>query len=199
MYTFFLDFYNGHQYLGYLLLTALSLFEGPIVSILAGSFVKLGYLNFTLAYIAVMVGDLIGDSFLYYLGYRYGELAISKVQKKFYVTDAKITKVKSLFSKYKYLVLFTSKLTNGFGFSAIVLLTAGIVRIPLFAYLTINIAAQLFWSGGLIFVGYHFIGFYQKIASVNGKIAYVSLILFSVVCVYIYFKFKKPKVGYLLP
>jgi membrane protein DedA with SNARE-associated domain len=158
-----------------------ALVEGPIITVMLGSIVKLGYLNFSLVYIAVMLGDSIGDTFLYYLGYRYGDASIQKIKHRFDVKEYHLEKVKNMFHKNKYLILFTSKVTNGFGFSLVVLLTAGIVRIPFILYFFVNAVAQFIWSGVLLFLGYHFVGLYQQIESITGKRWYIFI--FLLICV----------------
>jgi membrane protein DedA with SNARE-associated domain len=184
MYQTLLHLYATYHNLGYVLICFFAILEGPIISIMLGSIIKLGYLRWDLVYIAVMLGDVIGDTFLYYLGYRYGDSAIEKVNRKTRITPAHIEKVKALFHKHSYLILFTSKVTNGFGFSLVVLLTAGIMRIPFLVYLGVNLVAQLIWSGVLLLLGYHFVGIYQQIDSVTGKAWYLVLLVLVAGVVY---------------
>jgi membrane protein DedA with SNARE-associated domain len=190
MYETLLHIYTNYSYLGYPIISVFALVEGPVITVMLGSIVKLGYLNFFLVYFAVMLGDIIGDTFLYYLGYRYGDKSIQKVKHRFDIKEYHIEKVKNMFHKNKYLILFTSKITNGFGFSLVVLLTAGIVRIPFILYFFVNLVAQFIWSGALLFLGYHFVGLYQKIDSVTGKRWYIVIFLLVGVGVYL-FKNKK--------
>jgi len=134
------------------------------------------------------MGDLTGDVMLYYVGYRYGVSVISKVKKWFGLTEERINKAKELFHNHKYKILFISKLTNGFGFAIPVLVTAGIVRIPFWKFIRTNIAGQLFWSAGLLALGYFFGGLYDSIHSVLGKSFLIGAVLIIGVIAYHYIK-----------
>lgn len=191
MYDLLLNSTNYYSYAGYVLITILAVFEGPIVTVALGSIINLGYLNFTLVYIAVILGDVIGDVFLYSMGYKYGDKAIHKIQERISIKDYHVEKVKKMFYKNKYLILIISKITNGVGFSVVVLLTAGIVRIPFVYYMAANLFGQLIWSGVLLFVGYHFVGLYNQIDSFSGKATYLALGLFIIFLIYFFTRRKK--------
>ena len=191
MYDLLLNSTNYYSYAGYALITILAVFEGPIVTVALGSIINLGYLNFTLVYIAVILGDVIGDVFLYSMGYKYGDKAIHKIQERISIKDYHVEKVKKMFHKNKYLILIISKITNGVGFSVVVLLTAGIVRIPFVYYMVANLFGQLIWSGVLLFVGYHFVGLYNQIDSFSGKATYLALGLFMIFLIYFFTRRKK--------
>ena len=191
MYDLLLNSTNYYSYAGYALITILAVFEGPIVTVALGSIINLGYLNFTLVYIAVILGDVIGDVFLYSMGYKYGDKAIHKIQERISIKDYHVEKVKKMFHKNKYLILIISKITNGVGFSVVVLLTAGIVRIPFVYYMAANLFGQLIWSGVLLFVGYHFVGLYNQIDSFSGKATYLALGLFIIFLIYFFTRRKK--------
>jgi len=191
MYDLLLNSTNYYSYAGYVLITILAVFEGPIVTVALGSIINLGYLNFTLVYIAVILGDVIGDVFLYSMGYKYGDKAIHKIQERISIKDYHVEKVKKMFYKNKYLILIISKITNGVGFSVVVLLTAGIVRIPFVYYMAANLFGQLIWSGVLLFVGYHFVGLYNQIDSFSGKATYLALGLSIIFLIYFFTRRKK--------
>ena len=53
----------------YLLLFPIVVFEGPIITVIAGFLSSLGYLNIFIAYGVVVVGDIAGDIMYYALGY----------------------------------------------------------------------------------------------------------------------------------
>jgi membrane protein DedA with SNARE-associated domain len=189
MYEFLLNIYSGYSYLSYPLITGLTIIEGPIVSVMLGSIVKLGFLNVYLAYFSVVLGDLIGDCFLYYLGYRYGDKVVEKVQTKIKVTHEKVESIKNQFHTQKYKILFLSKISNGFGLSSVILLAAGIVRVPFYLFFLVNLCGQLIWSAALIALGYWFVGIYQQIEGLSGKL----LLTVFIVAVIIYYFYNKHK------
>ncbi len=117
-----------HPYLVYGLVFFIAAAEGPIISILLGVLIKLGYFAFIPSYAAVIAGDLFSDSIWYYVGCYFAHPFIKRFGKYLGVNEDNIEKVKHIFHKYNFPILFVSKITNGFGLSLAVLLTAGIVR-----------------------------------------------------------------------
>ena len=93
------------------------------------------------------------------------------------MTHDNIEKVKHIFHKYNFPILFVSKITNGFGLSLAVLLTAGIVQIPFFRFISINFLGQFIWSGFLIIIGYFFSDLYFKYDNVFGHVSVILLFL----------------------
>jgi len=47
----------------YLILIPLAVVEGPIITVIAGFLITLGYMNIFLVYLIVIAGDLAGDYF----------------------------------------------------------------------------------------------------------------------------------------
>ena len=188
---FLLNLYLNHNYIFYIFIIFLALIEGPFLSIILGVFLKFGFLDFYLVYASVMIGDLIGDVILYRLGYKYGDKAFGKIQKRFNVTEKQYEKVKSLFHKRKYLVLFISKISNGFGFAVLVLFTAGTAKISFYKYITINMIAQFIWSGMLIFIGFTFADIFSKVNNIYEKIIYIFIFITVLLLLYFYKRYKQ--------
>jgi membrane-associated protein len=186
MQQWLIQFGTHHQYLIYFLTVLVAIVEGPILSMIFGVLLHLGYFSLIPAYIALMLGDILGDTAWYYLGYHYGRSAIRKFGKRFNITEEGVEKAEKLFHRHKTKILFISKITNGIGFSVVVLVTAGIARIPFRKYLAVNIAGQMIWSGLLLAVGYFFSSSYQHINSVAGKIVLVLVLLGALYGLYRY-------------
>src|SRR6185369_227465 len=147
-----IQFAGAHTYLIYLVIVVLGFIEGPILSIICGIIIRLGYFDFTPVYISLMVGDLIGDTFLYYMGYFFGHKFVKKFGKYVGVNEENVGKVTKIFHDYQNSILWISKITSGFGFAIATLVTAGIVKIPFKTYFTINFLGQFIWSAILIAV-----------------------------------------------
>lgn len=175
--TWLIQFGSTHFYLIYLVIFLVATLEGPILSVILGIILRLNHFSFILVYIILILGDLTGDVVWYYIGYHYGISVISRVKKWFGLTEERINKTKELFHSNTYKILFISKLTNGLGFAIPVLTTAGIVRVPFLKFMRINIAGQLFWSGGLLALGYFFGGLYSSIHSILGKSFLAGIVL----------------------
>ena len=177
-------FGNHYPYLVYGLILFLSIVEGPVLAITLGILLKVGYFYFVPVYLVLIAGDLIGDTLLYTLGYRYGRNIITKVGNLFGFNTKHVEKIERLFNQYHEKILFFSKLTNGFGFSAVILFTAGITRIPFTRFITINTIGQFAWSGMLLAVGYFFGSLYEAIPSTTGKIILASIsIVFCLIAI----------------
>ncbi len=165
---------HTHQYIVYAIIVVLACAEGPILSMLFGVLIKLDYFSLLPVYAALMIGDLIGDVIWYYIGRYWGHSFIKRFGKYFSITEESVAKVERIFHKYKHPILFISKISNGFGFALVTLMTAGMVRIPFWRYLSINIIGQFIWSGLLIGVGYFFSNLYLQVDSILGRIAVVA-------------------------
>lgn len=134
-----------------------------------GVIIKLGYFGFLPVYAALMAGDVLGDTFWYYVGYFYGHKFIIRFGKYFNITELNVEKVKDLFHKHKHPILFISKITNGFGFGLAVLITSGMAKIPFGKYLAVNVLGQFVWTGLLIGIGYFFGNLYIQINNIAGR------------------------------
>jgi len=186
MEAWLITFGTTHSYLIYALITLVGILEGPILSVLLGIILRLGYFSLVPVYIALMLGDLIGDVAWYHIGYHYGHRAIKKFGARFGITEAGVLRMEKLFHENKHKILFISKITNGFGLSIVTLTTAGIVRIPFLRYMTINIIGQLIWSGMLLGIGYFFSDSYMRIHSVAGKISFILGIVVAAVLAFLW-------------
>lgn len=138
----------------YVVLVPAALFGGPIISLFAGSLVRLRFLELFPTYGALMLGELIGDVVWYWIGYRSGERFVRQWGKYVGISDLHIEVVKRLFRAHTNVILFLSKVTMGLGFSIVTIFTAGLARIPFGRYLVINILGQFIWSGVLLSLGF---------------------------------------------
>ncbi len=158
----------------YPLIIVITIVEGPLIMLASGFFIKLGYLPILPTFAALMVGDLIGDAWWYAVGYYFGQPFVKKFGKYFSVTEDKIETVKKVFHKHHNRILIISKLTMGFGFALVTLITAGLVKIPFRKYMALNIIGQFFWTGFLVFIGYTFGHLYTVVNSVFGQISVIA-------------------------
>lgn len=53
----------------YIILIPLSIIEGPIVTVICGFLVTLKFFNPFLVYVVMVLGDIVGDGLIYYMGY----------------------------------------------------------------------------------------------------------------------------------
>jgi membrane protein DedA with SNARE-associated domain len=177
-----------HTILVYGLIVILACAEGPILSMLFGVILRFGYFQFWPIYACLMVGDLIGDTAWYYIGRQFGYRFVKRFGKYFDIDEHKIAKVTAIFHHYKHRILFISKLTNGFGFALVTLMTAGLVRVPFWKYIGINVAGQFVWTGLLLAVGYFFGNLYT---TVNDFFGYASITAGAVVVFLAFWQYRK--------
>ena len=168
----------------YELLFVLAIIEGPVVMTFAGFWLTLGYFEFWPVYAVLMAGDLVADAAWYAVGYHAGRPFIQRFGKFFSITEASIKKVEEIFHRHRNTILFSSKITMGFGFAMVTLLVAGMSRIPFRTYIVFNAAGQFIWTGILLAVGYFFGSLYiqfnaglHRAAIVAGLIIVILLLL----------------------
>ena len=184
-----LHFSSQHQILVYAVIIVLACAEGPILSILFGALIKTGAFSFWPVYIALMVGDLIGDTIWYQIGRHVGMRFVRRFGKYFSVTESRVKRITEVFNKYHEKILIVSKLTCGFGFAVVTLMVAGMVKIPFLRYLTINFVGQFVWTGMLIGVGYFIGNLYAQANSIMEKVSIAALFVIVILALNGYRKY----------
>ncbi|MDB5245532.1 MAG: hypothetical protein JWN90_637 [Parcubacteria group bacterium] len=170
----------------YGLLLVAAVLEGPIVFFLAGLLIHLGVLDLVPAFISLMIGDLIGDTIYYVIGYRYGHTFIKKFGKYVNVTEEKVQKASMIFKTHHEKILLISKITNGFGLAVAVLITAGMTRLRFIRFFVFNFLGELVWASLLIGAGYYFGTWYSQVNTWIGR-AGIGFALIVAVVVFIQF------------
>jgi membrane-associated protein len=188
MQEYFIQLAVQHLYFSYAIVVIFACIEGPVLSMIFGVLIKLGYFSFWPIYAALMAGDLLGDTIWYHVGRYFGYPFIRKFGKYFSIDENSVTKISEVFHKHKYSILFISKITTGFGFAIVTLLTAGIVKIPFKRYLLTNLLGQFIWSGILIGVGFFFSHLYL---GVNNVLSRLSIIALFVIIIAAFMGFRK--------
>jgi membrane protein DedA with SNARE-associated domain len=194
MQSWLIGFATNHDLLIYALLVVLACAEGPWLSLICGIVLRLGFLDFWLVYGTLMLGDLLGDMIWYWIGRRWGLNFVRRWGKYFSITETGVAKVEEVFNKYKHSILFVSKISNGFGFALVTLITAGLVRIPFGRYMSVNLAGQFIWSGMLIAVGYYFSQLYLQFDNILGRVSIVAGFVVLVAMFLGYRKYMRSKI-----
>ncbi len=150
-----------HSY-RYFLLLPISVVEGPIVTIIAGFLSSTGAMNFYLAYLVVVMGDLIGDSIIYYFGHRSGRSGVPKWLRFLGITERRVALLKEKFTDNPKKIFSVGKVTHGAG--SAVIFASGIAQYPYKKFIAYNIPLTLMKSGVLIFIGFYFGKAYEHIS-----------------------------------
>jgi membrane protein DedA with SNARE-associated domain len=180
MKDFLINLSTHHVYLVYILIIMFACLEGPVFSILFGILIRLGYFSFTPIYIALMLGDMVGDTIWYWIGRKFGYPFVRKYGKYFSITEENIHKVERIFHTYQKSILIISKLTTGFGFAIVTLFTAGLVKIPFRTYTALNFLGQFVWTALLIGVGYYFSYLYVTFENSLSRLSLIALFVILV-------------------
>ena len=148
----------------YVLLFFGCIFEGPVVMLTGGFLFSLGQLDFIPMYTALVLGDFTADIGWYAVG-RFGtRRIITNYGHYIGVTPEVLNKVEHKFKHYHEKILIISKLTMGLGFAFVVLIVAGIVKVPFKNYVILNLLGGFVWTAFLIIIGFFFGNIYSMIA-----------------------------------
>jgi len=147
----------------YLILFPLTVIEGPIVTVTAGLMTSLGLMNFYIVYAIVIAGDLAGDGLYYSIG-RWGRRPLERWGKFIGINNEKIRFIEGHFKDHGGKTLIAAKLSHAVG--GIVLISAGIARIPFRKFIFFNFWATLPKSLVLLLIGYYFGNTYLKFQKV---------------------------------
>ena len=158
----FVDFLEASKYF---LLFAGAYIEGTVVMMTAGLLWRLGQVDFWPAYGALMLGDFLSDLMWYAIGYFGARRFVARWGSLLNLTPKILEKAERRFHRYHTSILVISKLTMGFGLAVPILLTAGMMRVPLSRYITINLLGGVVWIFAIMCVGYFFGNILQNIPS----------------------------------
>ncbi|MFA6341162.1 MAG: DedA family protein [Candidatus Paceibacterota bacterium] len=165
----------------YILLFFGSIFEGPVVMVASGFLYHLGQLNLWQMYFAILAGDFTADIMWYCIG-RFGTHSFIFKHSRFLgITEETLEKIQVRFRKYNQKIIIFSKLTMGLGFGYIILMAAGIFKIPMRNYLILCFLGGLFWTAFLLTIGYFFGNIYTNI---TGTMKIVSMCISLVVLIF---------------
>jgi membrane protein DedA with SNARE-associated domain len=165
--------------IGYPFMLLVMIIEGPIMTILAAFTAKLGFFNVYVVFLLSILGDVIGDAILYYIGYSGGAKTLEKAERVLKIKPAIVAKIEYLFEKHGKKTIFAVKSTTGLCW--ITFIAAGAVRMNFKDFLSASILGGIVWSGFLVAMGYFFgyafkqIGIYIKYA---GLVVFLSAVVF---------------------
>jgi membrane protein DedA with SNARE-associated domain len=154
--------------------------EGPIITVIAGFLSSIGHLNLFAVYAVVVVGDLVGDSLYYALGYYGRKNFIERWGHFLGITVKRIERLEKHFKKHSGKTLIIGKLTNAIG--AVLLVAAGVARIPFRKFIWYNFIPTLPKSLILLLIGYFFGETYNKI---NTYLDYTAIITIGLSIIFI--------------
>jgi len=176
----------------YFALFPLAVAEGPIITVIAGFFASLNYLNFWLTYIVIVIGDLAGDAIHYSLGRWGGRTFVDHWGKYFGVGLGQIETVEKQFAKRGDKLLFIGKMSHGIG--GAFLIAAGLIKMPFGKFIFANMLATLIKSLALLFLGFYFGHALTTIKTYLEKISLITIGIAVFALLVYFFYLKKDKV-----
>ena len=169
----------------YWLLIPFSILEGPIVSVIAGVLVKLGYFTFVLAYIVLIIGDIISDIIHYYMGHWGNRIFLEKYVSKLSVLGKNIDAITHLWVVHPKKMMFLSKLA--YGISGPLVVSSALAKMTLGRFLSYTIPISLFQHVLFLAIGYG-LGYSYSFASeyITYGGMFIAVIAVILIAVYIY-------------
>ena len=126
--------------------------EAPII--LAAVLSKNGQLQWPLALASCLVGVLLGDLVVYFLGFFYGEKVLSLPVTRRLLTRQREAQIKGYFHRHGFKILVSGRFVPGFRTAAY--LTAGILKLPALKLLVTDIVAASLTTFLMFGLGYAF-------------------------------------------
>jgi membrane protein DedA with SNARE-associated domain len=141
-------------YFKYALIFVGSIIEGPILTVAVGFLLRSELFDLLPLFLALALGDLVGDTVWYWIGRRFAGPVLEKHGRFLTLTPEMYEKIKAKFHRHHSLILFTSKLTMGFGMALAMLMTAGASKIPFRSYIFWNALGEIIYLAALLSLGY---------------------------------------------
>lgn len=127
-------------------------FPAGVIMPLAGAWAAKGKMDFILALLITVAAGLAGSLLLYLLGYKGGELFLSKYLKKFPGHKEAIDKNLEMLRKKGSMGIFVSKLIPMV--RTLISIPAGVLKIDLWKYIVSSTMGILLWNFFFVGAGY---------------------------------------------
>lgn len=170
----------------YIILIPLAIIEGPIVTVICGFLVTLGFFNPFVVYVVMVLGDIAGDGIIYYIGY-----SGKRFLKYFKITEEKLEKAKQYFKENHKKAIIMSKLVHGIGFTGLV--AAGATHVPYKRYLKTCTIISVVQSFIMLMIGILFGHAYAQVGKYLNYYAAGVSVLVLVILLFVFIR--KYKVG----
>ncbi len=144
---------------GYLLIFAITLFEGETVLLIAGILAHQGFLNLELCMLSAFLGSTVGDQIFFQFARQEGLTFV----RKFKYVAAVLPRAERLVKKYGSYVVLLSRYLYGLRTALVVM--CGLGKMPTLKFSSLNIVASMIWAVSYGFLGYFFS---KAIGSITG-------------------------------
>lgn len=170
----------------YLIIFPVAVIEGPLVSIAAGFLISNGTLNFAVAFLLLVLADLVGDSIYYSLGKWSRRGFLKRFGRYIGINEDRVMALEKHFHHHHWKIIIIGKMQ---AIGSLILVAAGIAKMPFIKFMWFNFLGTIPKVLILLAVGY-FMGYgYQTIGYLN-YLGWGSLLL-SLILLLGYFVFRK--------
>ena len=171
----------------YIILIPLAIIEGPIVTVICGFLVTLKVFNPFAVYGVMVLGDIVGDGIIYYLGY-----SGKRFLKYFKITEEKLEKAKTYFHENHKKAILMSKLVHGIGFTG--LIAAGASHVPYKRYFKTCTLISIIQSAIMLLIGILFGHAYVQIGKYLNYYAALASVVVFVILLFVFIRKYKLKI-----
>lgn len=168
----------------YWIIFPIAVFEGPIIIIISGFLVSLGYLNGWIAYVVVIIADMIGDSIYYSIGRFWGKSKfIKKIGKYIGYDEGSEKYIEDHFKRHKVKTFMIGKVTHGLG--GTIQVASGIAKVTYKEFFWLSLIGTAPKALGLLILGYYLGSYYERINNYLQNIALVSVTVLILVLLWV--------------
>jgi len=168
-------------YLSYFIFFIAVAIEGPIATVGGAFLSSLGGFNVFIVYTLSVLGDIVSDIVLYYLGYFGGQPIISKAERLLKIKKSFVAQLNEKFKKNGGKIVFYVKLSTGLCW--ITFLAAGAAKMNFKKFVFFSFLGGLLWSGLLVILGYFF-GYAAE--QIENYIKYAGWFIFGILILIIF-------------
>lgn len=187
--------FYGHSIIGlilayrYLILFPLACLEGPILALIVGFLVHLGYFEIIPAFLLMCAGDFITDNLYYYIGHLgHKKKFLEKYASRFSFVTNNFPIIERLWHEHGYKTMFLSKLA--YGLSTPLLISAGLAKMPFKRFVSYAFSVTLLQYAVIMTFGYY-LGFSYAYATRYIKLAGLIVAGVLIVFIFIYISIQK--------
>lgn len=162
----------------YAALALLVLLEGPIATLLGAAASSAGYMNPVWVFASASLGNLTADFLWYGLGYLGKTDWVLRHGRWLNLRSTHIDRMRRDIHRHVRKVLLLAKLTASMAVPA--LIVTGLAKVPWRRWFGVVFAAEMIWTGTLVFAGFHFTRYLTQLEAGVQIVAIASLLLFIV-------------------
>lgn len=179
-----LQFPQDLGFWAYLLLTLLVMVEGPVATLAGAVAASAGYMKPVWVFVSAASANLFSDCLWYTLGYLGKMEWLHRYGSWMGLREKMVHRFEQDIQDHAAKLLFIAKLTLGFTIPALV--ATGLARVPLRRWLPVLVLAETIWTGTLVFLGFRFGKYVQRLErgveliAVGGLLIFIFLLVFYI-------------------